>query len=223
MTLKAEHVSKHFTRASRDTNIFEALRDTSLTLENGTVTEICGRSGSGKSTLLNMLAGLLTPTTGVVELDGRDLYQLEDKELSELRNTQFGVIPQVHSALGSLTILENVLLPFTLYGAHGEKDTARDLLERLGILDLASIMPAELSGGEMRRMAIARALVRKPSVILADEPTGDLDDENTELVLRLLRETADEGAAVLLVTHETTAREYADRVFRMEAGALQQG
>ena len=186
----------------------------------GKLIEIMGRSGSGKSTLLNVCAGLLEPTTGKVFLDDTDLYALEDKERSRLRNQAIGVIPQGQTGLRSLTVLENVLLPCEMYGITGQEEYAMELLERVGIADLAGTYPSELSGGEMRRLSIARALIRNPGVLLADEPTGDLDDENTHVVLGMLRRFADEGTAVLLVTHESDAEEYADEVYRMEKGIL---
>lgn len=131
-----------------------------------------------------------------------------------------GVIPQGHTGLRSLTVLENVMLPFLLYGTPVPEKEAMESLEKVGIAQLRDAFPGELSGGEMRRLSIARALIRKPKILLADEPTGDLDDENTRAVLELLRREADAGAAVLLVTHEREAAAWADRVFRMEKGAL---
>ena len=196
------------------------MQETSLSISGGKLIEIMGRSGSGKSTLLNVCAGLLEPTAGKVFLDDTDLYALEDKERSRLRNQAIGVIPQGQTGLRSLTVLENVLLPCEMYGITGQEEYAMELLERVGIADLAGTYPSELSGGEMRRLSIARALIRKPGVLLADEPTGDLDDENTHVVLGMLRRFADEGTAVLLVTHESDAEEYADEGYRMEKGIL---
>ncbi|MBP3852795.1 MAG: ABC transporter ATP-binding protein [Erysipelotrichaceae bacterium] len=220
MGLRAEKVKKDFIRKSKDTNVFTAVHPVDLNLTGGTLTELCGRSGSGKSTLLNMLAGLLKPSEGTVYIDDIDIYALEDKALSKLRNEKLGVIPQGHSAISSLTVLENVLLPLSVYERHVDPAYAMELLDMVGIAHLKDAMPSELSGGEMRRMAIARAFVTKPSIVLADEPTGDLDDENTEIVLRLLKEAAQKGAAVLLVTHEKEANKYADRIYRMNAGKL---
>ena len=137
-----------------------------------------------------------------------------------LRNKSVGVIPQGQTALRSLTVMENVKLPCAMYGDAVSDDAALELLERVGIAALRDAYPNELSGGELRRLAIARALLRKPPVLLADEPTSNLDDENTHAVLRLLRQYADEGAAVLLVTHEREAAEYADRVLCMSNGVL---
>ena len=136
-------------------------------------------------------------------------------------NRHIGYVPQGRSAVFSLNVLENVMLPYTLYEEDG-RNAARRMLERFGIADLSEVMPDRLSGGELRRMAIARALVRKPEVIFADEPTGDLDDENTEAVLDSLCQLAREGAAVLIVTHEEDAFAYADRIFAMNAGTLSQ-
>ena len=221
MELKAMGVSRRYFRQGKGKNFFYAVEKTDLTLLPGQLTEITGRSGSGKSTLLNMLAGLLEPTEGRVLLDGTDLYALEDGARSRLRNSAIGVIPQGQTGLHSLTVLENVKLPSLLYGKEPCSDErAEELLERVGIARLRDVYPNELSGGEMRRLAIARALVMGPGVILADEPTGDLDDENTAGVLSLLRSCADEGSAVLLVTHETGAAEYADVVYRMDNGVL---
>lgn len=223
MSIRAEGVTKEYIRESKGTNRFFAVKETDITIESGALTVLMGRSGSGKSTLLNILAGLIVPSSGRVFLDETDIYALPDAELSRLRNKRIGVIPQGQTALHSLTVMENVMLPYTLYKDAGEKDEqyARYLLEQLDIAELAGAMPSELSGGELRRMAIARALVRKPGVILADEPTGDLDDENTETVFRCLKSFAQDGAAVLVVTHENGAEDYADRLLKMSAGTIQ--
>ena len=230
MRLRAETISRKFPRKTGEANFFYAVNPTDLTLEPGTLTVVMGRSGSGKTTLLNMLAGVMAPSEGKVLLeeqaaDGagglQDLYALSDKDLSILRNRCIGVVPQGHTGLDSLTVLENVKLPYALYHKDDGADArARELLEKMDIAHLAEVYPSELSGGEVRRLAIARALVMEPAVLLADEPTGDLDDENTEVVLKLFREVADRGTAVLVVTHESESKRYADRVFRMDAGTL---
>ena len=220
MELKAEGVSRRYFRESKGSNVFYAVKETDLALAAGTLTEITGRSGSGKSTLLHMLAGLLAPTAGRVLLDDTDIYTLDDEARSRLRNEKLGVIPQGHTGLRSLTVLENVTLPCVMYGESAPEEAALALLEKVGIAHLKDAYPNELSGGELRRMSVARALIKAPGVLLADEPTGDLDDENTHAVLRLLRQSADEGAAVLLVTHEREAAAYADRVYRMNDGVL---
>lgn len=241
MILRAEKVRKQYIRKSQGTNIFEAVKELDLILKEGTLTEITGRSGSGKSTLLNMLAGLLRPTSGNVYLEpgeserksiessgkiqlpsGKDLYSLDDRTLSQIRNQYIGVIPQGHTPLYSLNVLENILLPAALYGKAEEAAAyADELMELVDITKLKDAMPAELSGGELRRLSIARALICRPDILLADEPTGDLDDENTRIVLQLLRDTADRGTSVLLVTHEAEAANYADRIFKMNSGILE--
>ena len=221
--LEARGARRQFFRKGRDSaQYFDAVAPTSLKLAAGQLVVLKGRSGSGKSTLLNMMAGLLEPSEGTVLLDGQDLYALDDPELSRLRNERIGVIPQGQTALHSISTVQNVTLPYLMYREDdGVEARAMDLLESLGIRELADCRPCELSGGELRRMAVARSLVCNPHVILADEPTGDLDDENTEIVLATLRRAADGGAAVLLVTHEQSAEAFADRVLRMDSGVLQ--
>lgn len=220
--VKAEGLRRQFFRKGRESaRYFDAVANVSLELRAGELVALRGRSGSGKSTLLNMLSGLLEPTEGHVELDGIDLYSLSDEELSRVRNGKIGVVPQGQTMLHALSAIENVKLPYLMYRADdGAEARAMDLLGQLGVGHLADAYPRELSGGEMRRVAIARALVCGPCVVLADEPTGDLDDENTETVLSLLRHVADEGAAVLVVTHEAAVERYADRVLNMAAGEL---
>ena len=218
--ISATGLRKQYFRKGRDqARYFDAVADVDIELRAGELVEVVGRSGSGKSTLLNMLAGLLAPTEGEVLLDGRDLYALSDDELSRLRNERIGVVPQGQTALHNLTVADNVKLPYLMYRDRGDIDVrAIELLDEVGIGHLSEVLPSELSGGELRRMAIARALACKPKVLLADEPTGDLDDENTKVVFELLRRIADEGCAVLLVTHESSAAGYADRILRMDAG-----
>ena len=211
-----------FYRRTGQANHFFAVKDVSLELHPGEVTLLTGRSGSGKTTLLHMLAGLLTPTGGSVWLDDADLYSLPDAALSRLRSQRIAVIPQGRSAVDTLSVLENVLLPAQLNGQRGNVEDALRWLDALGIAKLRDARPAELSGGELRRMAIARALSGSADVILADEPTGDLDDENTETVLALLRKSAvEDGKAVLLVTHDREALPYGTRVYRMDGGSME--
>ena len=221
MIVRAEGISRTFFRKTNNSNVFTAVEQMDFEQPEGTLYVVTGRSGSGKSTLLNMLAGLLEPTTGKIFAGEKELYAMGDAVQSKFRNENFGYIPQGQSAVGSLNVLENVLLPYSLYGDAGEAgDHAMELLERFGIGDLAGVMPSELSGGELRRMAIARALVKRPQVVFADAPTGDLDDENTEIVLGFLREITESGTSVFLVTHESIAEGYADRCFTMSGGKL---
>ena len=221
MLITAPNISKSYQRkGSRRT--CDALLPTDINIESGKLTIITGRSGSGKTTLLNILSGLLKPTKGNVLYDKTDIYSLSDKELSELRSKHTGFIPQGQSILSSLTVLENILLPAALAG-NGEKNRAYadTLLSKLGLDELRHAYPNELSGGELRRAAIARALINSPKIIFADEPTNDLDDENTSLVFGVLKGEAEKGAAVVAVTHEPSARAYADTILKMNGGRLE--
>ena len=198
----------------------EVLSGTDLCIQSGKVYVILGRSGSGKSTLLNILSGLLSSTTGKVFYDDTDIYSLTDGELSLLRCKRVGYIPQGQSAVASLTVRENVLLPTAVIGGSADTAKADSLLEQFGLYDLRDARPDALSGGELRRLAIARALVNSPDVIFADEPTNDLDEENSRIVFEHLRNAARSGAAVVIVSHELFAHEYADTVYRMQQGSL---
>lgn len=221
MLIEATSLTKDFPRARKGSRLFTAVAPLDLALEARQLTVITGHSGSGKSTLLSMLAGMLPPTAGTVRLGEADLYAMRDEERSRLRNERIGLIPQGHTALRSLSVLENVLLPSVLYAkAEPPRSRAEELLAAVGLSDLADARPNELSGGELRRVAVARALLMNPCIVLADEPTAGLDAENATTVLRLLREAADGGAAVLIVTHEPEARRYADRTFAMDGGHL---
>ena len=221
MVIKADAVSRRFFRKTGGANYFYAVSPLTMDVEGGKVAVLTGRSGSGKTTLLNMLSGLLEPSGGKVWVDGTDLYSLDDRALSRLRSEKIGVVPQGRSAIDSLTVLENILLPVGLYGRPVPAQAASRWMERLGILHLREAFPAELSGGELRRMAIVRALVQNPEALLADEPTGDLDGENTQRVCSALRGYAHEQKkAVLIVTHDNDALQYADLVYRMEDGRL---
>lgn len=219
--VEARGVAKDYPRAGASGGVLTAVRPLDLELDPGSLTVITGRSGSGKSTLLSMLAGMLAPTSGAVTLDGADLYSLDERFRSRLRNAKIGLVPQGHTALRALSVLDNVLLPSVLYSRRRPpRQRAEDLLEAVGIAEPARVGPHELSGGELRRMAVARALLMEPGVVLADEPTAGLDEESTTGVLELLRKTAQEGAAVLVVTHEEEAARFADRVLTMDAGEL---
>lgn len=221
MIIEATGVSKEFAKARGGKRVFTAVHPLDIGLDERQLTVISGHSGSGKSTLLTMLAGILTPTAGHVHVDGTDLYALRDEERSRLRNARIGLVPQGNTALRALTVLDNVLLPSVLY-SRDEAPAARgrELLTTVGLADLAEAKPTELSGGELRRMAIARALLMEPSIVLADEPTAGLDSANATAVLTLLRDAANAGAAVLVVSHEAEARHFADRSYTMEDGHL---
>jgi putative ABC transport system ATP-binding protein len=231
MILTANAISKKFNRMRKDSNVFTAVSEITLSLEPGKLYVVSGHSGSGKSTLLNMLSGLLAPSSGNVLLDGKDIYALNDRELSILRNQNMGFLPQGQTAIYSLNVLENVLVPYTLHGSKAKYEkgyeTAREyalsLLEQVGIADLATAMPSELSGGEIRRMAIARALIRKPEFLFADEPTGDLDQKNTQIILKMFRLLADTGSTIFLVSHDREANSYGDILYEMHDGILSKG
>ena len=221
MIIEATGLTKEFARARGGKRLFTAVHPLDIGLEERQLTVVSGHSGSGKSTLANMLAGILTPTAGHVRLDGTDLYSLRDEELSRLRNERIGLVPQGHTALRALTVLDNVLLPSILYSKdEAPAERARELLAAVGLDDLADAAPTELSGGELRRMAIARALLMDPAIVIADEPTAGLDSANATAVLTLLRDAADRGTAVLVVSHEAEAQRFADRSYVMEDGHL---
>lgn len=221
LTIRARALTKDYPRSGRSGAVLTAVAPTDLELAPGSLTVVTGRSGSGKSTLLMMLAGLLTPTAGTVEVGGQDLYALAEDERSRLRNESIGLVPQGHAALRSLTVLENVLLPAVIHGdAEPPVERALALLGDVGLAELADERPQELSGGELRRLALARALLLGPAVLLADEPTAGLDSENVELALTFLRQAADGGSAVLVVTHEAEAERVADRILTMDGGRL---
>jgi ABC-type lipoprotein export system ATPase subunit len=191
-----------------------------LDLLAGELVAVTGRSGSGKSTLLNIIGGLDRVDAGTVEVCGVRLDRASERALAPLRRDRIGFVFQSFHLLPELTGLENVLLPARLDGRGPALARGKELVTRLGLGAAAERLPSVLSGGEQQRLAIARALVNDPRIILADEPTGNLDAESGETVLDLLRAIADEGRAVLLVTHEQAATRRADRVLRLEAGRL---
>jgi ABC-type lipoprotein export system ATPase subunit len=191
-----------------------------LDVEAGELVAVTGRSGSGKSTLLNVVGALDRVDGGEVEVAGVRLDGAPERVLAPLRRDRIGFVFQAFHLLPELTGLENVLLPARLNGRGPALRRGRELVERLGLGEAAERLPTVLSGGEQQRLAIARALVNDPQLVLADEPTGNLDAESGETVLSLLRGIADEGCAVLLVTHEQAATRRADRVLRLEDGQL---
>ena len=192
-----------------------------LSVEAGEVIAILGRSGSGKSTLLHLLGGLDRPDAGTITVAGEPVTGASEKELSSLRRRRIGFVFQFFHLLPELSGEANVLLASRVRGAHPDAARrARELVDSLGLRPVAESLPHQLSGGEQQRFAIARALVNDPSVLLADEPTGNLDVEAGAGVLELLRAGADEGRAVVLVTHERAAAAIANRVLRIDAGRL---
>lgn len=203
---------------------FPAVNRVTLEVEPGGYVNIIGRSGSGKSTLLNLVAGMLAPTSGEVEVDGRSLAGRSDRELSLLRNETIGFIPQGFATLPNLTVLENVLLPFCLYRRGGDGEgAAQYLLDKLEIGGLRGAYPRELSGGELRRVLIARALINKPKIVLADEPTSNLDAESSRRILSVLSALNEEGVTLLVVSHDLEALGCGRTTYTMEAGELRPG
>jgi putative ABC transport system ATP-binding protein len=221
--LQLHEVTKTYRRGGR---AFNAVNGANLSVEAGDFISITGRSGSGKSTLLNMSAGLITPAAGAVFFNGKDIGRLDDTEISRFRNEQIGFVPQGQSLLANFTVLENVCLPWFLFKretAPGEplpEERALALLEQMGIGNLAVSYPKELSGGEMRRAALARSLINKPALLIADEPTSDLDADTTAEIMRLLRDIARTGTAVLIVTHEPDTLSWGGKTYLMNAGNL---
>jgi ABC-type lipoprotein export system ATPase subunit len=217
VVVRARGVVKVYGEARAALRILDGL---DLDVEAGELVAVTGRSGSGKSTLLNVVGALDRVDGGSVELCGVRIDRAPERELAPLRRDRIGFVFQSFHLLPELTGLENVLLPARLNGRRPSRERGLELVERLGLGAAAERLPVVLSGGEQQRLAIARALVNDPEVILADEPTGNLDAESGESVLDLLRAIADEGRAVLLVTHEAEATRRADRVLRLEDGRL---
>ncbi|MGX6449161.1 ABC transporter ATP-binding protein [Patulibacter sp. S7RM1-6] len=199
----------------------DALVDVDVAFAPGTFTAVMGPSGSGKSTLLHVLAGLDRPDAGTVEIAGTSLAGLDDHALTLLRRREIGFVFQSFNLLPFLTAEENVLLPLRLAGAHPEPDWVRTLEDAVGIADRRTHRPAELSGGQAQRVAVARALVARPAVVFADEPTGNLDSAASRDVLALLRRAVDDfGQTIVMVTHDATAAAVADRVLLLADGRL---
>jgi putative ABC transport system ATP-binding protein len=201
----------------------QALRGVSLRIDAGEFVSIMGPSGSGKSTLMHLLGALDTPTSGAVLFQGRPLHTLPDRELSLLRRTRIGFVFQFFNLIPTLTAVENVALPLLLAGQRRSRALvpARAGLERVGLADRATHFPDELSGGEMQRVAIARALVIDPEAVLCDEPTGNLDSQTSDSILRLLRSLPEPGQrSVVMVTHDAQAAAYGDRIVHIKDGKV---
>jgi putative ABC transport system ATP-binding protein len=199
-----------------------ALQDVSLTFEPGAVTALLGRSGCGKTTLLNLAGAMDFPTSGEVLVDGRATSSLNDSALTALRRTHIGFVFQFFQLLPTLTILENVELPLLLAGARDTGKTALDRLDWVGLKSRSGALPHQLSGGQQQRVAIARALVHRPSILVADEPTGNLDTASGDAVLKLIRQSAVEfGATVVMATHSAEAAAIADTRVRLRDGRIE--
>lgn len=238
--LNLTRVTREFMRRKHR---FSAVNNVSFSLNSGDFVAIVGKSGNGKSTLLNLIAGLLKPTHGSVTVLGKEISapKFSDGEVSRLRAQNIGFVTQSQTLLPNLTVYDNILLPVQIAKSDGQKSSdqkssdkkskstevedyysnrALDFCKRLHIEDLLWCYPKELSGGEMRRVMIVRALINNPKLLLLDEPTGDLDPEHTLIVVEMLREAANLGAAVLMVTHDSEAARSADCTYTMDAGSL---
>ena len=218
--LVAEHVARTFHLEGEE---IHAVRDISLTINRGRFVAIVGRSGSGKTTLLNLMAGLDTPTSGRVLFEGRDLSDMGEKEMTELRRHRIGIVFQSFGLLPLLSAFENVELPLRIagVGARRRNERATEVLDLVGLLPRARHRPFELSGGEQQRVAIARAVVMRPSVILADEPTGELDSANAESIFGLFSRMAGaEEMAIITTTHDQTLLDMAEEVYEIGDGLI---
>ena len=198
-----------------------ALDDVSVEIERDRLTAVMGPSGSGKSTLMHILAGLDTPTEGSVKIDGIELTTLSDNELTKLRRDHIGFVFQFFNLLPMLTAQENMMLPLSIAGREPDADWMNTVIDETGLRDRLSHRPSELSGGQQQRVAVARALLSRPTVLFADEPTGNLDSAASEEVLKLLRRAVDTaGQTVVMVTHDAHAASFADRLLMLADGRI---
>ena len=201
----------------------QILRGVNLSVNKSELISIVGSSGSGKSTLLHILGGLDRPNSGDVFWHGESIYSYKPEKLADLRNTHIGFVFQFHHLLPEFTAVENVMMPALIAGKSHDDATQRasDLLDRFGLSDRLEHRPTELSGGEQQRVSMARALMNNPSIILADEPTGNLDEKNTESILQLLFELREtEGVSIVLITHENEIARRCDTVYSLQHGVL---
>jgi putative ABC transport system ATP-binding protein len=216
--VKAANLSKRYGQGNAQV---EALRDVSLEIEEGRLTAIMGPSGSGKSTLMHILAGLDQPSEGTVSIAGVEISSMSDGELTRLRRQHIGFVFQFYNLLPMLTAQENVLLPLQIAGVKPDRKWVEELLETVGIDGRRTHRPSELSGGQQQRVSIARALVTRPTVLFADEPTGNLDSTTSSDVLALLRHSVDEfGQTTVMVTHDPQAAALADRILFLADGRI---
>ena len=217
--IEIKNVKKHYTSGG---DVVEALRGVNITIEDGEFITIMGQSGSGKSTLLSVLGGMNHPTAGEVEMAGVELYKLSGEKLADFRAANLGFVFQSFHLISYLTAIENVMLPLAIVKMSNvdKKSAARQALERVGLGTKLDRLPNQLSGGEQERVAIARSIVNKPHILLADEPTGNLDSKTSEEVMALFRELNDAGQTVVMVTHNPDNGRYADRTIVLKDGLV---
>lgn len=201
----------------------DALKDVSFDVEQGEFVAIVGPSGSGKSTLLHILGGVDTPTSGIVNISGTDIGKLDETKLAIFRRRHIGLIYQFYNLIPILTVEENLTLPILLDGKRPDKKLLRDLIEKLGIKNRLKHLPNQLSGGQQQRVSIGRALMNHPALLLADEPTGNLDSENSKEIIALLRKfNRENNQTVIIITHDERIALAADRVITIEDGRITQ-
>lgn len=217
--IRFEHATRQYVTGR---GMIVALDDASLVIERGEWAAIVGPSGSGKSTLMNLIAGIDRASSGEVWVNAQDLSRLSEERLAAWRGRQVGIVFQFFQLMPTLTSLENVLLPMELRGTGrgGRRKRAMDLLDRVGIADLASALPSQLSGGEQQRVAIARALANDPAILLADEPTGNLDSATGERIIDVLAELADGSRTLIIVTHDERLAARAPRIIGLADGRI---
>lgn len=216
--LKVEDLVKYYGEGE---NLVRAVDHTNLQIERGKFTAIVGRSGSGKSTLLHLIGGLDRPDSGRVIIDDKDIFSLKDDKLAKFRREKIGFIFQDFNLIPSLNIWENVVLPLGLDGRKADKDAVNKIFEKIGLSEKKNAMPNTLSGGQKQRTAIARALVTNPAMILADEPTGNLDSQTEIEVMSLLKSCVTEfGQTLVMITHDETIAQMADVVIVIEDGKV---
>lgn len=216
--VKTNNLKKYYGKGMNET---KALNGIDINIKRGAFVAIVGTSGSGKSTLLNMLGGLDTPTSGCVEIDGIDLSKMDDDALTVFRRRQIGFVFQNFNLVSTLNVYENIILPLQLDGAKVDQQYIKEILQMLHLNDKASNLPNTLSGGQQQRVAIARALATKPAIILADEPTGNLDSKTSLEVMGLLKQSAKHYAqTTIMITHNDELAQMADYIVRIEDGQI---
>lgn len=221
MILQAHEISKTYSNGIVEV---PALKTCSLEIEKGEFVAVIGKSGSGKSTLLHVLAGLDAPDRGEIIINGQDIASMKEKERSAFRRKNIGYVYQDYNLFPEFTAYENLILPLKLDGRQAKKEVVMEIMEKLGIAECAHKFPQEMSGGEQQRVSIGRALMIRPAIIFADEPSGNLDAENARNVAELLVTASEEyDQSIVLVTHDRQMADYADRIVTIVDGVLQAG